>query len=194
MPLTKFDLCSNALMLIGAEAVTDFDGGTPESSAAAQFFQTTADNWLSLYDWQFATTTVQLSRLEAAPADVWDAAYSQPSGAIKIQNVKVNDLPIPYDRFQDKIHCNAAVADEVYCDYTWSIGVEYWPPYFVELMEMALAKKFSTVLAAKIDFKNTFDEDLQTQFRFAKNADARQQTTKKLNMKGRGSIIEARRA
>lgn len=194
MAVTKFDLCSNALLLIGANAITDFGAKSDESAAAARFFQTTADNWLSLYDWQFASTTVQLSRLSDTPLDVWEAAYQAPPGALKIQNVKVGDTPIVYDRFRDKIHCNAAADSPVYCDYTRQVEVEYWPAYFIELMEAALAKKFSTVLAAKIDFKATFNADLETQFRLAKNADARQQTTKRINMAGRGSIIQARRA
>jgi hypothetical protein len=196
MPLTKFDLASNALLLIGADTVTDFAGASAESAAAAQFFQTTADNWLSLYDWQFATTTIQLSRLTDPPLNEWDAVYQAPTGSIKIQNIKVRDEPIAYDRFADKIHCNAGVNDQVFCDYTRSseiITVDQWPPYFVELIEFALAKKFSTALAAKLDFKNSFDVDMETQFRLAKNADARQQTTKRLNMKGRGSILDMRR-
>lgn len=194
MAITKFDLCSNALNLIGAKVITDFSGATAESAAAARFYQTTADNWLTLYDWQFATTTVQLSRISDAPLNAWDAAYQAPSAALKIQNVKVNDTPIPYDRFMDKIHCNAVSADVVYCDYTYAIDISYWPAYFVELMELALAKKFSTVLAANLNFQQAFNGDLESQFRLAKNADARQQTTKRLNMQGRGSIIAARRA
>jgi hypothetical protein len=194
MSLNKFDLCSNALMLIGAEAVSDFDGRSPESAAAAQFFQSTTDNWLSLYDWQFATTTAQLSRLFENPPSAWNAIYQAPPGAIKIQNVKVNSTPITYDRFHDKIHCNATLEDNVFCDYTRSMEVHSWPPYFSELMEYALAKKFSTVLAAKIDFKSTFGDDLEVQFRLAKNADARQQTTRRINLEGRGSIFAARRA
>lgn len=194
MAITKFDLCSNALMLIGADTITDFAGATSESTASSQFYQTTADNWLSLYDWQFATSTIQLSRLSTAPLNSWDAAYSEPSGALKIQNVKVNDENIDFDRFEGKIHCDALSSDLVYCDYTKSVDISTWPAYFVELIECALAKKFSTVLAAKIDFKTTFNTDLDTQFRLAKNADARQQTAKRLNMRGRGSIIAARRA
>lgn len=194
MPLTKFDLCSNALMLIGASAITDFAGGSAESSAAARLFQTTADNWLTLYDWQFATTTAQLSRLVDQPLNMWDAIYQAPADALKIQNVKVNDEPISYDRFADKIHCNASASDIVHCDYTRTREVSDWPPYFVELIEAALAKKFSTVLAAKLDFKNSFDIDIDRQFRLAKNADARQQTAKRLRMNGPGSIIAARRA
>lgn len=194
MPVTKFDVCSNALVLIGAEEITDFAGGSTESLAANRFFQSTVDNFLTLYDWQFATTTAQISRLVDAPLNQWDAAYQQPSGAIKIQNVKVNDKPIEYDRYKDKIHCNAAASDTVFCDYTFSALVEDWPPYFTELIEYALARKFSTALAAKLDFKNSFEIDLDRQFRLAKNADARQQTTKRLNMKGPGSIIAMRRS
>ncbi len=194
MPLTKFDLCSNALLLVGADTITDFNGGSSESAAAAQLFQTTTDNWLTLYDWQFATTTAQLSRLVDQPLNMWDAVYQTPADALKIQNVKVNDEPISYDRFADKIHCNAAASDLVYCDYTRTREVADWPPYFVELMEYALAKKFATALAAKLDFKNSIDVDLDRQFRLAKNADARQQTAKRLRMSGPGSIIAARRA
>ena len=172
MALTKFDICSTALRLIGAEAITDFSGTSSESTTASQFYQPTVDNWLSL---------------------AWDAAYSQPDGAIKIQNVKVDDIPIAYDRFRDKIHCNALLSDQVFCDYTWSIGCEYWPPYFTELVQMALAGKFAMALAAKLDFKTSFNGDIDTQFRLAKNADSRQQTAKRVNMRGRGSIFEARR-
>lgn len=190
---TKFDIASHALMLIGANPVTDFASGSDESQAAGAFFQTTANNWLSLYDWQFATTTVQLNRMSEAPRSAWSAAYQQPADQIKIQNVKVNGINIPFDRFKDKIHCNAGETEDVFCDYTRQIEPEYWPPYFTELMENALAKKFSTVLAAKIDLKASFSGDLETQFRLAKNADARQQTTKRVNMRGRGSIVQVRR-
>lgn len=194
MAATKFDICSNALMFVGAGVITDFSGSTAESAAAKQYWQTTVDNWLTLYDWQFATTTAQLSRLGSAPLDEWDAAYSQPAGAIKIQAVRVNDDPISYDRYQDKIHCNAAVSDTVYCDYTFSVDCAFWPPYFVELIEVALAKKFGTAIAGKLDLKSTFEGDIESQFRLAKNADARQQTAKRVNLSGRGSILAARRA
>lgn len=193
MAFTKFDVCSNAMRLIGASSITDFSGTTAESATAGQFYQTTVNNWLSLYDWQFATETIQLSRLSEAPPNAWQAAYSAPPDALKIQNVKVDDRPISYDRFRGRIHCNALVSDKVYCDYTAAVNCEFWPPYFLELVETALAAKFSMALAAKLDFKTSFNGDIETQFRLAKNADARQQTASRVNMRGRGSILEARR-
>lgn len=194
MPLSQFDICSNALLRIGAEEIEDFDGGSSESQAAAAFFQSTADNWLTLHDWHFAKQTALLVRDASPPLQMWDASYAQPSGAIKIRSVKVNDLPISYDRARDKILCNALSTDNVYCEYTVSVDCSYWPPYFVELMELALAIKFSFTLAGKLDLKNVIEGDLQTQFRLAKNADARQQTTRRIRYDGKGTILEARRA
>jgi len=194
MASTKFQICSTALMSIGASPITDFDGGSTESEVAAQFYDTTVENWLSLYDWRFATTSAQLSRVSSDPLSPWDAVYQQPADMLKLLSVKVTDLPIPYTRYLDKVHCNAVAANVVIADYIYNIACEYWPPYFRTLIEHALAQRFAITLAAKVDFKNVFVTDLELQFRLAKNADARQQTTRRLPLSGRGSILEARRA
>ena len=194
MPLTKFDVCSNALVAIGADTITDFGGGSTESAVASQLYQTTIDNWLTLYDWRFASKQSQLSRLSEAPTALWSAAYQAPAGIIKMKGVFVNDRPIEYDRYQDKIYCNAQTTDVVVADFVWSVGVDYWPPYFVMLAELALMKRFSFALAGKLDLKATVDADLEQQFQLAKNADSRQQTAKRIDMGRRGSILEARRS
>lgn len=194
MPSTKFEICSTALMSIGANAITDFGGGSTESQVAAQFYDTTVENWMSLYDWRFATTSVQLSRVNTTPLSPWTSVYQQPSDIIKLLSVKVTDLPIPFTRYLDKIHCNAVEANVVIADYMYAVTCEHWPPYFRALIEHALAQRFSIALAAKVDFKNMIDVDIERQFRLAKNADARQQTTRRLPLSGRGSILEARRA
>jgi hypothetical protein len=194
MPSTKFEICSTALMSIGANAITDFAGGSTESAVAKQFYDTTVENWLSLYDWRFATTSVQLSRVNTTPLSPWTSVYQQPADMLKLLSVKVTDLPIPFTRYLDKIHCNAVEANVVIADYMHSVACEYWPPYFRTLIEHALAQRFAIVLAGKVDFKNTVSQDLELQFKLARNADARQQTTRRLPLSGRGSILEARRA
>lgn len=194
MPLTKFDVCSNALVAIGADAITDFSGSSTESAVAKQLWQTTVDNWLTLHDWRFAVKQAQLSRLVAEPTALWDAAYQAPADIIKLNGVFVADRPIPYDRYGNMIYCNATSNDTVIADYVWSIGVENWPPYFVMLIEFAMMNRLAFALAGKLDLKKVSDADLDLQFRLAKNADARQQTAKRINLGGRGSILEARRA
>jgi len=193
MALSAFDICSNALVQIGASAITDFEGGSEESEVCSYLYQPTVDNWMSMYPWRFATRQKQLSRLSDEPDMMWDAAYAQPDGMITLQAVQVSDVNVPFDRFENKIYCNATSADVVIATYTYSISEAYWPPYFVELIELALMHKLSFALPSKLDMKQLVKSDLEIQYRMAKAADQRQQSSRVLPMSGRGSIIEARR-
>lgn len=194
MTVTKFDICTNALLQIGAKAITDFAGGTRESTVCGAIYQTTVDGWLEMYPWRFATKQVTLSRNVTAPDHYWDAKYSEPGDMLALQGVFVGTQPIEYDRFENEIYCNASSTDTVYAVYTYSISETYWPNYFVNLIEVALMQKLSFALPAKLDLREALTDDVEKQFRMAKAADSRQQPSRILPTRGRGSIIEARRS
>lgn len=192
MALTKFDICSNALIMIGAKPITDFSGSIQESVVANQLYDTEIKNQLSLYEWRFASRQVQLSRLAAVPDDIWSAAYSEPSDMITLKQITIEDKGIVFDRYEDNIYCNAAATDVLIAHYVYYVSEANWPPYFVALVEYALAKKFAFPLGAKLDLKEEYTNDWMLQFRLAKFIDSKQQTTKKLKLTGRRSIMEAR--
>jgi hypothetical protein len=193
MAHSKFDICSDALISIGASPITDFEGGSTESEVAAQLYQRTVENWLSLYGWRFATTDQQLSRLSAAPDTGWDAAYQQPETMLRLNAVKIGGKVIDYTRFKDQIHCNAAETDEVWAEWIYYPSEANWPAYFVTLIDYALQKRFAVALAGKLDIKREVGLDLDFQFRLAKIADAQQQTARRLPYSGTGTIMEVRR-
>lgn len=194
MPRSRFDIASSALVAIGANAINSFDDGTDEALAVAQFWDGTVENWLSLYPWRFATHTAQLSRISEAPTSGWDAAYREPTDMLALHHVEINDEPIPYSRYRREIHCDASETDAVYAEYVYSADESIWPPYFATLIEHALQNRLAFALAGKLDLKADNKADMMEQFSLAKNADARQQTTRRLNMRGRGSLLAARRA
>lgn len=191
---TKFDICTNALVQIGASAITDFAGGSTESEVCGYIYDQTVEFWLSMYPWRFATKQVQLSRNVTAPSTIWTAKYSEPGDMVALQAVVVGSQNIPFDRYENEIYCDASSTDEVYAIYTYSITETYWPPYFVELIEKALMGKLSFALPAKLDLKQVSEEEVQRVYRMAKSADQRQQPSRILPTRGRDSIIEARRA
>lgn len=194
MTVTKFELCTNALVQIGAKAITDFAGATRESEVCGYLYQPTVDNWLSMYPWRFATKQVVLSRDVTVPETIWAAMYSQPAGMISLQAVTTGGKNIPFDRYENKIYCNAGAAESVVAIYVYAITETYWPPYFVELMEAALMHKLAFSLPAKLDLRASLEDLVITKYRMAKSADERQQTSRKLPVTGRRSIMEARRA
>lgn len=191
--ITKFDIASDALLLIGASTIASFDGASDESIFAGQLYQRTVNNLISLHPWRFATVEMQLSRATAEPLKGWDAAYDQPADMLSLEAVRIGDENIEFTRYQGRIHCDASTADEVYADFTYAAPEQDWPAYFVELAVWALAKKLTIPLSAKIDLKRDISGDLETQMRLARNADSRQQTARRLRMRGASSLIAARR-
>jgi hypothetical protein len=198
MATDKFTIASAALVSVGANSVTSFNNSassTAEQVAAFYMYPTTVENWLSLYPWRFATKTIVLSRDVTPPASKWLASYTAPSDMLSLQAVTdERGNPIEYDRSENKILCNVSETESIYAVYTWIPAESQWPGYFVKLIEYSLGQQFANSLAAKLDMAKRFEDMAEKQFRLAKNTDARQQTTKKLPVAGRRSILEARRS
>jgi hypothetical protein len=202
MALTKFDVASSALVMLGANPVSSFDSsGTTEEIACHHLYQSAIDNLLSLYPWRFATRSLQMSRDHENDDNPlkpvgWQAVYTVPSDMRAMQTIRLNKdgRDIPYDRFENKVFCNAVATDAVYAIYTYEPPVAWWPGYFTELAEVGVAGKLAFALSGKLDLRVDLEKLFEVKFRLAKNADSRQQTTRKFKLRGRNSIMEARQA
>jgi hypothetical protein len=196
MASTKYEVCSAALVMIGANPVSAFSAsGNAEEVACYHLYQSTLDALLSMNQWRFATKTTQMSRVGTAPDTLWSAAYTEPTDMIALQSVVIDTYggDVPFDRFDGQILCDAGSEQEVYAVHTYEPAVSNWPGYFVKVMEFNLADQFAISLAAKLDMAKALEGKYDRALRYAKNTDAKQQTTRKLKTIGRNSIIEARR-
>lgn len=191
MSTTSIDICSRALVMIGANPITSFEEGTTESRVAVTLYETTARDQLSRYRWRFATGQVQLSRLTETPLAKWDAAYQLPATCLQPSTVLVNDHSVDFDRYEDMIFCNAGEAETVHLDGIYRVDEQFWPAYFIALMELSMASHFALAIAAKPDLADYLDKRALRHAAIARNADAQARTTPKVDMQG---IIRFRRA
>lgn len=193
---TKFDICSSALVQIGANPITAFASASREEIVSEQLYDNTVEEWLGAYWWRFATKTAQLSRITGSDpvGGLWTAHYTQPGDMIAIQAVSVGGVNIDFDRNENKVLCNASASDAVYATYTYAITETYWPAHFRRLVELDLMHKMSFALPSKLDLKRVLKEDVIEQFRHAKSIDQKQQPNKPLPLSGRRSIMEFRRS
>lgn len=193
---TKFDICSSALVQIGANKITAFDSSSREAIVAGEIYDNTVEEWLAAYWWRFASKSQQLSRITGSdPVDPnWTAHYTQPGDMIAIESIQVAGVNIDFDRNENKILCNASATDAVIAEYTYAISETYWPAYFRRLIELDLMHKMSFALPAKLDLKRVLKEDVDMYFRQAKSIDQKQQPNKPLPLSGRRSIMEFRRS
>ena len=178
---SKFDICSKALVLVGANTITSFTENTTESTVANQLYESTLENMLSRCRWRFATKQSQLSRDASAPTARWAAKYAVPTGALIIHTVTVEDSVIEYDRYEDYPLCDASSGDTVVADYTFQPSEANFPPYFKQALVFELASLFAGAIARNDNLSNLYQQRAVTQLAYAKSQDSQAQTTRRVD-------------
>ena len=178
---TDIEVCSRALILIGAEPITSFDDQTNEALVASNIYEDIARSSLTNTRWRFATNQVVLNRLSEAPTGRFDSAYQLPSGILMLHAITVLDFPISYDTYGSKAYCNSAVSDQLVADFTYRADEIDWPSYFTLAVEFELASIFAVSIARDPTLGNAMNQRAQMAMMKARTTDAQQQTTRKLN-------------
>lgn len=150
---TKVSVAAKALVFVGLNPISSFDDDSLEAETARVIYDEVIDGCLSERAWRFATTQKQLNRLMAAPVSEWDAAYQLPGDppALRIIRVSVDDEPIRFDRYADKLLCNAGENDAVVLEYVYRAPEADWPPYFRKYVTETLASYFASSIMRNPD-------------------------------------------
>ncbi len=139
---TGITFCSDALLMLGAKAISSFNDGTDESSVCDRLYPDIRDSTLMMYPWSFTFKKVQLSRLLTAPTSVWKYAYQLPGDRLGnpravFDTAAVGATPRKEWEIQgDQLLCNL---ESVFIDYQYSVGEFAMPQYFVQLLKYQVA-------------------------------------------------------
>lgn len=174
------DICARALILIGADPITSFDEDTTEALVASNMYEDVARASLVNSRWRFATNQAVLNLLSAAPTGRYDRAYQLPTDLLMLHAVTVQDLPIEYQIYGDKIFADGDAADVLVADYTFRALEQNWPSYFTIAVEYALAVVFATSIARDPTLGSLMREQGRESMAKARSLDSQQQTARKL--------------
>lgn len=174
------DVCSRALILIGADPISSFDDGNNEALVSSNMYEDVARASLVNTRWRFSTNQAVLNRLTEAPTGRFDAAYQLPTGWLMTHVVTVNDFPIEYQTYGDKLFCNEDASASLVLDFTYRANEEDWPSYFTLAVEYELASIFALSLARDQSLATLMSQQATTSMMKARNLDSQQQTTRKL--------------
>ncbi len=83
MALNSIELCSSALIKLGADGISSFEDGTAEARVAAPLYPIVRDALLSAHPWSFATKKAALAPLATAPVSDFAYAHELPSDFLK---------------------------------------------------------------------------------------------------------------
>jgi len=129
---TGISICSDALIMLGAKAITSFNDGTDESSTCDRLYGDIRDSTLATYPWTFSFKKIQLAQLLTNPTSVWKYQYQLPG---------------------DKISNPRAVYNltSVYIDYQYSLGEFAMPQYFVQLLKYMMSWHLAMPITEQTD-------------------------------------------
>ena len=139
---TGVSICSDALLLIGAKAISSFNDGTDASSVCDRLYPDIRDSTLVMYPWSFGMKKVQLAQLITTPTTVWRYEYQLPGDKLAnpraVYNSANSGSPVQKDwEIQgDKLLTNLT---SVYIDYQFSVPEFAMPQYFVQLLKYMVA-------------------------------------------------------
>lgn len=175
------DICSRALILIGAEPITSFDDGNNEALVSANMYEDVARSALVNSRWRFSVDQAVLNRLSDAPTGRFDAAYQLPSAWLMTHAVTVNDTPINYQTYGDKLFCDEAATSELILDYTYRANETDWPSYFTIAVQYEMAAVLASSVARDTNLTGLMRQQAQIAMMRARALDSQQQVSRKLN-------------
>ena len=184
MATTKVDICSTALVMIGANTITSFSDDSTEANVCNTVYEDILKSSLTRHRWRFATEQKQLSLLTATPTGRYAYAYQLPTDPELLQliTLTVNDLVIPYERYGDKVYLdNYGSTSSVICDYIFRQNEGEFPPHFILALQYQLASLFAGSIARDSGMIKQFAEMAERQYLVAKNIDSAEKTNKALD-------------
>lgn len=175
MALSRIDLCSRALLKVGAHTIASFDEGTVEAEIAASLFPTVRDAVLSAHPWNFATMQATLPRLATAPVADYANAFQLPSDCIRVLSAGTGGRGqgIRYKVMKRQLHTDV---DEVILTYIFRPDELDFPAFFDIALIAQLSAEFCIPLTDSTSRWEALQRIAETELRRAKLIDAQEET------------------
>lgn len=166
---------------MGGSPITSFTDGSVESDVCDAMYEDIASASLTNSRWRFATNQAILNRLSASPTGRWDSAHQLPTGTLTVNTVTVNDYPIGFDTYGNKVYSNAGSTEQLVADYIFRAPESDWPSYFTVAVEYAMASVLAVSVARDASMAEMMDQKAAIFMAQARARDSQRQTAKKLD-------------
>lgn len=173
MSLNPIRLCSQALVKIGANAITSLEEETAEARVAKQLYPLVRDGLLACYPWRFALMQKRLNRLLEKPVADYTYAYQLPNDLLRIISAGTGERGkgVDYRVMRHQLHTNVP---EVVLTYISRPYESMFPKFFEQALVAALAVEFCLPLTESTARQEALKKQAEESFRQAKLVDSQQ--------------------
>lgn len=173
MAITSIDICSKALLLVGANAIQSFDDGSRESSVCSSIYETIKDTLLTNRLWAFSLLQLDLARLNEEPLRDWKYVYALPTNILRIKKVSNSK---DFEIMNGKLYSNMP---SVSVDCQKTVDANEMPPYFQTALISELAAKLAVSLLGDNSKYGLFAQMAQRDLINARLADSQNRPNQK---------------
>ena len=173
MTYTKIDLCSRALVKLGASTIASFDEATAEAKVCTQLYEPTLESLLAAYPWRFALEKAELARLVSAPTADYQYAYQLPNDCVRVLSAGngARSQGLKYKIVGNTLHTNA---QEVIISYVARPDEANFPPFFSNALIARLAAELCLPLTESTTRTDYMYQRAEEEFKNAKLTDSQQ--------------------
>lgn len=163
------NICSRALVGIGADGISSLEDGTAEAKVASELYETAKQDLLAIYPWSFATCNTYIGRLNADDLALHKYLYEKPNDWLRTITVKDGDFAAEYTYRTGKINTDA---EKPILTYIADVKEADMPAYFITVLVARLQRDFIIPITGKHDEYKTFDNIYQMALIAAKTTDS----------------------
>jgi len=150
---TKLSICSDALIMLGANPLSSFTVGTDDAQVADRLYDDVRDTLLMQYPYSWSIKKVKLAQLVQTPVNEWKYIYQLPGNLLGNPKAVFNVDAVgatpqrDFEIYGDGLNTNY---ENVWIDYQYRPEPFEFPPYFVRLLKTALAAEFAEPVTDQI--------------------------------------------
>lgn len=168
---SAISISSNALILLGHAPIASFNEPGSGAQAAANLYDISYENLLTIHRWRFATRKVKLARLVEEPINEYKYQFQLPQDNLYV--IKL-DRDQDYEIYQDRLYSQYT---EVSIDYIYRVDESMLPPYFIKAFEFFFAMQLAIPVTGNSTRAKEYESMYEMQLKRAKYADSTQRPT-----------------
>lgn len=175
MPLSDVELCSAALVKIGAAAITSFEDETAEADVAKRLYELTLRGLITCHPWHFTMAQDELAGLDEEPQAGFSGAFALPEDALRTISAGADSRAtgLIYHVAGTRLFADA---DRIFLSYQRRPSASEFPPFFVQAFLARLAAEFCIPLTEGTSRSEVLHKIAAAELKVAKLADSQQAT------------------
>jgi hypothetical protein len=175
MAISQIDLCSRALVKLGANSISSFEDGTLEAEVAASLYPIVRDSLLSAHPWNFATKYANLPVMADAPLAEYSYAFPLPSDCLRAISAGTGSRArgVEYKIIGGELHTDA---DDIVLCYIGRPEEADFPAFFAAALIARLAAEFCIPLTDSTSRWDSLGKVATVEFQRARLIDAQEET------------------